>query len=61
MWRDPIVEEVRKVRARHAAKFKYNLKAIVNDIRKFKEAVPQSGASRKRVRPSRVRRISVSK
>ncbi|MEW5938431.1 MAG: hypothetical protein AB1750_02110, partial [Chloroflexota bacterium] len=31
---DPIVEEVRKVRNRHAAKFNYNLEAIVADLRK---------------------------
>ncbi len=34
MWNDPIVEEVREVRNAHAKKFKYNLKAIVADLRK---------------------------
>ena len=27
-WKDPIVEEVRKVREEHAAKFNYDLVAI---------------------------------
>ena len=32
-WRDPIVEEVRKVREEHAARFNYDLKAIAEDLR----------------------------
>jgi hypothetical protein len=34
MWNDPIVAEVRKVRQEHAAKFGYNIKAIVEDARR---------------------------
>jgi len=33
MWKDPIVEEVRKIREKHAAKFKYNLDAICRDLK----------------------------
>jgi len=33
MWRDPIVDEIRKVREQHAAKFKHNLKAICRDLK----------------------------
>ena len=33
MWKDPIVEEVRKVRQDHAAKFSYDLKAIYDDLK----------------------------
>lgn len=33
MWKDPIVEEVRKVRTEHAAKFNYDLKAIYQDLK----------------------------
>ncbi len=33
MWRDEIVEEVRKVREEYAAKFDYNLNAIYKDIK----------------------------
>lgn len=31
---DPIVDEVRKTREAHAAKFSYDLLAICNDLRK---------------------------
>lgn len=31
---DPIVEEIRKTRREHAAKFNYDLKAICNDFRR---------------------------
>lgn len=34
MWKDPIVEEVRKVREEHAKKFNYDIHAICQDIRK---------------------------
>lgn len=34
MWSDPIVEEVRKVRDAHAAKFNYDLESIFNAIKK---------------------------
>ena len=34
MWEDSIVEDVRKVREEHAAKFNYNLDAIYQDLKK---------------------------
>lgn len=34
MKSDPIVDEVRKVREAHAAKFKYDLSAICADLKK---------------------------
>ena len=34
MWKDTIVEEVRKTRERHAAKFGYDLNAIYLDLKK---------------------------
>ncbi len=34
MWKDIIVEDVRKVRDEHAAKFKYDLDAIYQDLKK---------------------------
>lgn len=40
MWKDPIVEEVRKGREEHAAKFNYDIKAI---IRSLKEQEQKSG------------------
>jgi hypothetical protein len=33
MWEDPIVEEVRKVRETHAAKFNYDLLEIYRDLK----------------------------
>jgi len=34
MWKDPIVQEVRRVREAHAAQFGYDIRAIVEDARK---------------------------
>jgi hypothetical protein len=33
MWEDMIVEETRKVREEHAAKFNYDLRAIYEDLK----------------------------
>jgi hypothetical protein len=33
MWKDPIVEEVRRARERHAAKYHYDLDAICQALR----------------------------
>lgn len=38
MWKDEIVEEVRRIREEHAAKFDHNLKAILDDARKQQKA-----------------------
>lgn len=34
MWKDEIVEEVRRIREENAAKFNHDLKAILDDARK---------------------------
>jgi len=34
MFKDPIVEEVRKIRETHAEQFNYDLDAIFNDLKK---------------------------
>jgi len=34
MWNDPMVEEVRRIREEHAARFGYDLKAIYDDLKK---------------------------
>jgi hypothetical protein len=34
MWRDPIVEEIHRVRDEQAEKFGYDLHAICEDVRK---------------------------
>ena len=33
MWEDPIVEETRKARQEHAARFNYDLAAICRDLK----------------------------
>ena len=33
MWTDSVVEEIRKVREEHAAKFNYDLHAIYRDLK----------------------------
>ncbi len=50
MWKDPIVEEVRRVRQRHAEQFNNDLRAIVDDLRKQQE---QSGRKYVRFEPRR--------
>ncbi|MBF0099093.1 MAG: hypothetical protein HQM04_18955 [Magnetococcales bacterium] len=37
MWEDPIVEEIRKVREEHAARFNYDLDAIYQDLKRMQE------------------------
>jgi hypothetical protein len=37
MWDDPIVQEIRKVRQEHAARFNFNLEAIAADLKKQQE------------------------
>ena len=43
---DPIVEEVRKVRQAHAAKFNYDLLAICADLRKKEKTAGHPVVSR---------------
>jgi len=50
MWKDPIVEEVRRIRQEHAERFNYDLRAIVDDLRKQQE---QSGRKYVRFEPRR--------
>jgi hypothetical protein len=40
MWTDPIIEEIHKIRQAHAAKFNYDIHAIVKD---FQEKQKRSG------------------
>lgn len=34
MKKDPIIEEIRKAREQHAAKFNYDLDSIIKDLKK---------------------------
>ena len=40
MWKDPIIEEIHKIREEHAKKFDYDLYAIVKD---YQQQQKQSG------------------
>ena len=33
-WRDPIVEQIREIRQQHARRFNYDIRAMVEDLRK---------------------------
>ena len=52
MWKDPIVEEIRKVRDDHAAKFGYDLDAIVKDIQEQERESDREFASPPPKRPT---------
>ena len=41
MWKDEIVEETRKAREEYAAKFNYDLEAILRDLKKQEEQTPE--------------------
>lgn len=43
MWRDPIVEQIHKIRQEHAGKFNFDLRAI------FEELKEQEKKSRRRI------------
>jgi hypothetical protein len=45
MWKDPIVKQVRKVREERAAKFNFDIKAIIEDARKRQVASKYKVAS----------------
>jgi hypothetical protein len=34
MWKDEIIEEIRKLREEHAAQFDYNIRAIIDSLKK---------------------------
>ena len=50
MWEDPIVEETRKARQEHAARFNYDLADICRDL---KEQEAQGGRSVVVLQPKR--------
>ncbi len=58
MWKDAIVEEVRRIRENHAAKFNYDLDAIYHDI---KEKEKKSFRKVVSFSPKRVERQIISK
>ena len=55
MWKDPIVEEIRKYRDEYAGQFSYDLHAICQDLRKKQG---QAGRPVIALSPKPVKRIS---
>ncbi|MDQ3583844.1 MAG: hypothetical protein M3495_20590 [Pseudomonadota bacterium] len=51
MWHDPIVEEVRRIRDKHAKRFNYDLHAICEDFRKMQSESGHEVVSRQPRRP----------
>jgi hypothetical protein len=52
MWRDPIVEEIHRVRDEQAKKFGYDLHAICEDIRKKQAMSDQKVVTRPPRKPA---------
>lgn len=51
MWNDPIVDEVRKIRDEHAARFGYDLKRIFADLREQERKSDRQYVTRPPKRP----------
>ena len=58
MWKDEIVEEVRRIREENAAKFNYDLKAILDDARKRQKL---SGRKAVSFEPKKIGKLVVEK
>ena len=54
MWKDEIVEEVRKYREEYAAKFNFDLQAMYEDLKKAERKSKHKKVSFKPKKPSRV-------
>ena len=53
MWKDPIIEEIRKVRDKHAAKFNYDLDAITQDLKRGERKAKRKLVNFKSRKPAR--------
>jgi hypothetical protein len=58
MWTDPIVEETRKVREEHAARFDFDLEAIYRDLKEQEKLEKQSGREVVSLRPKPPAQVS---
>jgi hypothetical protein len=54
MWNDPIVEEIRKIREEHAARFDYDPVAIFEDLKRLEQ---KSGREAVKLKPRLVKEI----
>jgi hypothetical protein len=50
-WKDEIVEEVRTAKEAYAARFDYDLKRMVEDLKKHEEQNPAPRANLKPLKP----------
>ncbi len=41
MWKDPIVEETRRMKDEYASKFNYDLQAIYHDLKELEKQLPE--------------------
>jgi hypothetical protein len=53
MWRDPIVQEIHRIRDEHARKFNYDLHAICEDARRKQAQSGHKVVSRQPRKPIR--------
>ena len=58
MWRDPIVDEIHRIREEHAAKFDYDLDRIVEDIKKHEDEERAKGRVFVTLEPRRPKPVS---
>ena len=56
-YRDLIVDEIRKIRDEHAAKFNYNLRAIFADIKRRESEAKKCGVKYVTLKPRRVKPV----
>lgn len=60
MWTDEIVEETRKAREEYAAKFNYDLEAILRDLKNQEEKNPERFVSLPSKQPEPIPQTKVS-
>ena len=41
MWKDPIVEETRRMKNEYASKFNYDLQAIYHNLKELEQELPE--------------------
>lgn len=42
IWKDPIVEETRRMKNEYASKFNYDLQAIYQDLKELEKQLPEA-------------------
>ncbi|MEN8262380.1 MAG: hypothetical protein ABFR82_02855 [Nitrospirota bacterium] len=60
MWKDEIVEEVRRIRDKHASRFNYNLGEIFKDLKKQEKRSKRKVVSFPAKKPSLLKKTKAS-